>query len=344
MSGVIFLLQVIIGEPRTFWDADPINFLPEWGMARRPGSATVKYPSEATRDIIPIPCHSHNDYLRRVPLFDAIHFGCTGVEADVWLSDGELYVGHEKTAPTKNRTFESLYVKPLVELLHQMNLYSDHSNSTDHGAFDTTPNQSLVLLVDIKTDGRKTFPYVHSQLEALRSKNFLTYWDGDKLHPRAITVVGTGNTPFEMVVEDKNHRDIFFDAPLEALRGELQHSNLQGMSPSGGQGTTSSEETAVDQFDTSTSYYASTSFQHSVGSIRRGRLSNKQLGIIRQHISSAKERGLKARYWDTPVWPIHLRHYVWTTLVEEGVDVLNVDDLRGATVEDWKTRVRRLWF
>lgn len=226
LERVIFLLQVIIGEPRTFWDADPINFLPEWGMAGRPGSAMVKYPSEATRDVIPIPCHSHNDYLRRVPLFDAIHFGCTGVEADVWLSDGELYVGHEKEALTKNRTFESLYVKPLVELLHQMNPRSNYSNSTYQGVFGTSPDQSLVLLVDIKTDGRKTFPYVRSQLEALRSKNFLTYWDGGKLHPRVISVVGTGSTPFEMVMEDKNYRDIFFDAPLEALRGELRYLDL----------------------------------------------------------------------------------------------------------------------
>lgn len=116
------------------------------------------------------------------------------------------------------------------------------------------------------------------------------------------------------------------------------------MSSSSSKVTISLEDTAVDQFDTSTSYYASMSFQHSVGPIRHGRLSHKQLKIKRHHISSAKERGLEARYWDTPIWPIHLRHYIWMTLVEEGVDVLNVDDLRGAAVEDWKTRVRRLWF
>jgi hypothetical protein len=34
---------------------------------------------------VPVGCHSHNDYWRRVPLYSALQAGCIGVEADVWL-------------------------------------------------------------------------------------------------------------------------------------------------------------------------------------------------------------------------------------------------------------------
>lgn len=337
-----------MGTSRTFWDADAVDFLPAWGMPGRPGDGLVEYPTDATRNVAPIPCHSHNDYMRRVPLFDALHFGCTGVEADVWLFEEELYVGHNKAALTKNRTLQNLYVNPLVQLLDHMNPTTDYTNSTAHGVFDMDPSQSLVLLVDIKTDGRKTFPYVYRQLETLRSKDYLTYWDGSEVHARAITVVGTGNTPWDMLAADKKHRDIFFDAPLERLRGDhegvglpKERSSDVQMLPD--QGTVGPEIAAFGVFDSSTSYWASASFHHTVGSVWFGRLSYKQKDIVRGHISNAKKLGLKARYWDTPSWPIDLRNYVWAVLVEEGVDVLNVDDLRGAAVGSWKSRVPGLW-
>ncbi len=41
------------------------------------------------------------------------------------------------------------------------------------------------------------------------------------------------------------------------------------------------------------------------------------------------------RYWELPFWPIGLRNRLWEVLVEEGVDVLNVDDLKGASARDW---------
>jgi hypothetical protein len=57
--------------------------------------------------------------------------------------------------------------------------------------------------------------------------------------------------------------------------------------------------------------------------------------IIRGQIRGAKRRGLKTRYWDLPSWPLGLRNHVWDVLVREGVDVLNVDDLRGVSKQVW---------
>ena len=117
------MILVILGRIQLFWSLEPYTiYLPNWGKPGHLGDGLSKYPTDATQDVLPVPCHSHNDYWRRVPLFQAIHAGCTSVEADVWLFDDEeeLFVGHNTASLTPNRTFTKLYVDPLVELLDKM--------------------------------------------------------------------------------------------------------------------------------------------------------------------------------------------------------------------------------
>ncbi|KAI4243138.1 MAG: hypothetical protein LQ352_007098, partial [Teloschistes flavicans] len=82
-----------------------------WGL---PSSSAQKdltnWPNQFTHDVTPIPCHSHNDYWRRVPLYDALAAGCTGVEADVWLDPtkpNDLFVGHTQKSLTPVRTLKA---------------------------------------------------------------------------------------------------------------------------------------------------------------------------------------------------------------------------------------------
>lgn len=122
--GLLHVLMVILGRKSLFWDIHQYEqYLPNWGKPGHVGEGLAHYPTDATRNIHPIPCHSHNDYWRRVPLFDAIHAGCTSVEADVWLfkdRNNELFVGHDTASLTPDRTLASLYVNPLVDLLDKM--------------------------------------------------------------------------------------------------------------------------------------------------------------------------------------------------------------------------------
>ncbi|KAK4631822.1 Altered inheritance of mitochondria protein 6 [Fulvia fulva] len=341
--GVLHILQAVLGRAQLLWDVDTYDgYWPDWGKPGHVGAGLKDYPTDATRDVIPIRCHSHNDYWRRIPLFDAIHWGCTGVEADVWLFDEELYVGHNTASLTRNRTFRNLYVNPLVDLLDKMNQNTTFANTTGHGVFDEDPNQSLILLIDFKTNGRDTWPFVSKQLEALREKDYLTYWDGNQTHSRAVTVVGTGNTPFDLVTKNETYRDIFFDAPLDKLfENPKEHFSAPSLPQKSSQGTVGTSSSS--DFNPGNSYYASVSFMHAVGFVWRGRLSSSQMNIIRGQIHGAQRRGLKARYWDTPSWPVGLRNHVWHVLMEEGADMLNVDDLRGAAVENWKARTHGFW-
>jgi hypothetical protein len=304
------------------------------------------YPTELTRDIIPIPCHSHNDYWRKVPLFSAILAGCIGVESDVWLVEDELYVGHNAASLRRNRTFQSLYVNPLVKILEQQNTKTDFFNGTIEGVFDEHPGRTFVLLVDLKTGGVETWPWVVKQLQPLRERGWLSYVENGKLHRRPITVVGTGNAPFSLLTKNTTYRDTFFDAPLDTMWEAAQtaldakDSRIKEKEPTTPLGTTDigqgrSGTAPNSEFTKLNSYYASVSLKSAVGRISGGRLSEKQIDIIRGQVLGAHRRGLKARYWDTPAWPLGVRNHVWDVLIREGVDLLNVDDLKGASTVVW---------
>ena len=351
-----------------------------WGRPGNIGAGLSSWPTDFSRDIIPLPCHSHNDYWRRVPLYSAIEVGCIGVEADIWLFDEELFVGHSVASLTRNRTLDSLYVNPLLEILSKQNPKSTllpDDTSQPHGVFDTDPEQSLILLIDFKTSGSALWPYVQSALQPLREKDYLTRFNGTQIIRGPITVVGTGNTPFSLVNSEKTnpHHDVFFDAPLRELyegtkSGDVStamdinqnspEDELQEEAPSKeevnmadttnviskrarkrrsdveGQGKSGTLLGDSNAYNIGNSYYASVSFGEAIGELQDGEFSERQLDLLRGQIKGAHRRGLKARYWELPFWPIGMRNHVWDVLVKEGVDLLNVDDLKGATRRNWK--------
>jgi len=106
---------------------------------------------------------------RDVPFYTALSVGAVSIEADVWLNNGTLNIGHEQGALTNARTFASLYINPIVQVLKLQN----PSNSTflpvpsRNGVFDTSGGQTLYLFVDVKTDGPTTWPFVVKALQPL---------------------------------------------------------------------------------------------------------------------------------------------------------------------------------
>ena len=272
--------------------------------------------TDFSRDITPIPCHSHNDYWRKVPLYDALAAGCTSVEADVWLTNGDLQVGHSKSSLKPERTLRSLYVDPLVKILSHQNPSVDNTSASVNGVFDTNANISLTLLIDIKTDGSQTLPTVLDQLEPLRSRGWLSHFNGSGIVEGPIKVVGTGNTPFDLLSSNETYRDIFFDAPLDQLWGEDAPAD-------------------IEKYTSQNSDYASVSFDVAIGKLYMGVMTPAQVRTVRGQVQAAQSKGLRARYWDTPSWPVSSREHVWDVLVREGADMLNVDDLEAASSRKW---------
>ena len=292
---------------------------------------------DITRDVIPLDCHSHNDYWRRVPLFQALHYGCASVEADIWLTDNrddsELYVGHSMASLEQDHTLRSVYLNPLLELLDATNL--NNTSNQIKGVFDAAPTQDLVFLIDIKNNPELSFDALSNHLKPFRARNYLTYHNGSTLVPGPITVVTTGSTPYTSILaQAPTKRDIFFDAPLGALTppiptpAEIDSEEIHRKSSQ-----------SFQDYNTATSLYASASLRHVLGTplpfFFPWSPTTRQLERIRSATRAAHARGLKVRWWDTPAWP-RSQSWLWDLLVREGADVLNVDDLEGFSIwEGW---------
>jgi len=144
--------------------------------------------------------HSHNDYWRTHPLFDALQLGFKSVEADVFLIDSTLQVGHERAALRPDQTLQSLYLDPLRQL---------------NGHYYTKPAE-LWLYVDFKNDGPATYAQLHKVLSRYRE---LLSTPGK---PRAggVRVILTGGYPRQQILADPN-RLVFLDGQLTDLQPSL---------------------------------------------------------------------------------------------------------------------------
>ena len=85
--------------------------------------------------------HSHNDYVQDIPFWKAYNEGFGSVEADIFLVNNELLVGHEAKHLQKDRTFEAMYLAPLRACIER-----------NKGHVFADSGKQLQLLIDIKTD------------------------------------------------------------------------------------------------------------------------------------------------------------------------------------------------
>ncbi|KAG9568605.1 hypothetical protein KCU71_g2840, partial [Aureobasidium melanogenum] len=251
------------------------------------------------RRAYPVAVHSHNDYWRRIPLFEALGSGCISIEADVHLRHSDLLVGHKSSHLRTEANLRAMYLNPLERILKARN--TNMTTGDWHGMFELASHQTVVLLVDLKTEGRETLAVLSMQLQPLRDLGYLTHWNGTTRVLRPLTVVATGNAPF---LNNNTYRDIFWDAKLNCLVSE--HDTLD-----------------YYFYNLSNSYYASMQWSNALSQD----VKTKVYGNIAMQIEHAKARGLIARYWDTPVQPPNMRDMVWRTLMENGVGILNMDDM-----------------
>jgi len=109
--------------------------------------------------------HAHNDYEHKRPLLDALDHGFCSVEADIYLVEGQLLVAHMRSQVQAERTLEKLYLEPLWERVEK------------NGGRVYPAGPELVLLIDIKTDWKTTYPALRELL--ITYSNILTTFRGD---------------------------------------------------------------------------------------------------------------------------------------------------------------------
>jgi hypothetical protein len=232
--------------------------------------------------------HAHNDYLHERPLLDALDHGFCSVEADIWLVDGQLLVAHDLDKVSPERTLEGLYLEPLRERVRRNGgrVYTD-----GHGQARTdTPE--FILLIDIKGNGRETYPVLRELLK--KYEDILTTFSAEGVTRRAVRAIISGGRPRDLMEAEEVHYAAY-DGRLEDLEG--------GASP---------------EFIP----LISASWAPAFSWRGNGPIPEEERSKLREIVSGAHEQGRKVRFWAIP----HDEAF-WAELLAAGVDLINVDQL-----------------
>jgi glycerophosphoryl diester phosphodiesterase len=133
--------------------------------------------------------HSHNDYEHEHPLADALSHGFWSVEADVWLTNGQLLVAHDFDKVSPQRTLQSLYLDPLRKFAQ-----------TSSSLFATAG--PITLLIDVKSDATNTWRALD---EALRNYgDLLTRFESNRIQTNAVIAIVSGNRAIPLMASQRD--------------------------------------------------------------------------------------------------------------------------------------------
>ncbi len=136
--------------------------------------------------------HSHNDFEQQHPFYQAYQERFGSLEADIFLFNKAILVGHDSSQLTPSRNLENLYLQPMAESIKRNggSIYADSS-------------RRLQFLIDLKTDGLITLPVLLTVLEKYPSI----------IHNRTIRIVISGSRPADSLFH-RYPSYIWFDGRL----------------------------------------------------------------------------------------------------------------------------------
>ncbi len=233
--------------------------------------------------VVPLPqAHAHNDFHHQRPLLDALAHGFCSVEADIFLVEGELLVGHGRSELEAVRTLQTLYLDPLRQRVRK------------NGGRVYPGGPPFTLLIDIKSDGRKTYLAL-SKLLARYPDVFTCVRDG-KRKAGAVTAIVSGNRA-QATIAAETTRYAAIDGRLSDLDGD-QPSHLMPL--------------ISDRWGSHFSWRGS------------GPMPAAERDKLRTIVEKAHRAGRRVRLWATPE-----NLDVWKELEAARVDLINTDDLDG---------------
>ncbi|WP_327191277.1 phosphatidylinositol-specific phospholipase C/glycerophosphodiester phosphodiesterase family protein [Streptomyces xinghaiensis] len=261
------------------------------GTAAAPATArAAAAPVPARRGPAPLRrAHAHNDYEHPRPLLDALDHRFTSVEADIWLVDGQLLVGHDAEDLTPERTLETLYLDPLMRRVR-----------AHHGAVYPGHHRPVQLLVDLKNTGEASYLELHRRLR--RYRRMMSVAVDGRVRPGAVTAVISGDRAARGPLEAQRLRYAFYDGRLD---------DLGGGSPA------------------SLAPLISSNWTQSFGWRGVGPMPAAERGRLHEIVTAAHGEGRRVRFWATPDTPGPARDAVWSELLTAGADHINTDDLAG---------------
>ncbi|MFB9908901.1 phosphatidylinositol-specific phospholipase C/glycerophosphodiester phosphodiesterase family protein [Allokutzneria oryzae] len=242
----------------------------------------------------PLPqAHAHNDYEHTRPLLDALANGFTSVEADIYLVDGALLVGHDPDDLRPDRTLQSLYLEPLRQQV-----------IANHGRVHPGRPGLFQLLIDLKNTGAATYAELDRVLRSPRYSWMFSQYVSGKVVRGAVDVVVSGDRPRQLM-SGQRHRLAFYDGR---------------MTDAADLGPGSDAKLAALVSDNWTKLFT----WNGVGPMPAA-----ERAKLREIVATAHRAGQRVRFWATPDSPGPEREAIWRELVTSGVDHLNTDDLSG---------------
>ncbi len=232
-----------------------------------------------------LPAHAHNDYEHDNPLFDALSYGFKSIEADVYLIDDSLFVAHNPDEIRHGRTLRKLYLEPLKKIVSE-------NNGSVYGN-----GEEIILLIDIKDDGLKTYKLLHQILGEYKSI-MTSFVNGKKVKGSVLAVI-SGNRPFEYMKEQKV-RYAGYDGRLKDIDSGIIPTLMPMVSNSWGE-------------------YFSWDGTGGISSAEKEKLNN--------WANKAREKGYLLRFWGTPNRTDEQKKNVWKVLKDAGVGLIGADDL-----------------
>ena len=225
--------------------------------------------------------HAHNDYLHPRPLADALALGFVSVEADVFVVDGDLLVAHTRREIRPGETLRKLYLEPLRKRVQD-----------NAGRVDPARSESLILLVDIKSDAEATYRVLHEQLAEYAE--ILSRMENGRWQPGPVTVVVSGNRPQETIAK-QSLRYVGIDGRLSDL-GDGRPAELVPL--------------ISDRWGSHFSWNGT------------GPMPDDQRRRLSDIVAQTKAAGQQLRFWATPESVA-----LWTELADAGVDLIGTDEL-----------------
>jgi len=301
LAGWTVALGILAAAPRARGEEKPSDEKPTAGRAR---AAPPNAPLRAA--------HAPHDYAHDRPLLDALAHGFASVEADIFLVDGALLVGHGRLELRPERTLDALYLAPLHERVGRNGgsvwPRADAAPGPVAGAApaggqeqrgDVAKSAAIdasefVLLIDIKADGEATYRALDELLA--RHAEMLTEVRDGKLIRRAVRIVISGERPVETITA----QTVRF-AGIDGRLTDIDSSAPSHLMPM-----------VSDHWGRNFSWRG----REAMPAAERERL--------REIVASAHAKGRVVRFWATPELPAF-----WTELAGARVDLINTDDLSG---------------
>jgi Glycerophosphoryl diester phosphodiesterase family len=237
--------------------------------------------------------HAHNDYVHVHPLFDALTNGFCSVEADIFLTNGQLLVAHTLEETQPGRTLQSLYLDPLRARVRQ------------NGGHVYTNGPEFTLLIELKQDWPGEYPALRAVLTNYAgilvsyrhgiSQNSTGQWVTNEVkQTNAVIAIITGHNSPKMFAGETIR--------YAAVDGNL--SDLQSNPPA----------TLVP--------WISENWKANFKWNGKGTMPDAERQKLEAIVKRAHEQGRRVRFWGSPDNP-----NFWKTMRSAGVDLINTDNL-----------------